>query len=95
MGPEMYLGKGRANSIQLIPGSCDPRSAVGGDVQTMSDGTQVTFSQLEDGNSKIEYDWAVSWCEDGLVRVQVEYAYEGFAKAAAEGFRLENISLAD
>ena len=60
----------------------------------MADGTRVSFNRLEDGHSKIEYDWFVSWCEDGLMRVQVDYAYEDFAVAAAEGFRIRDIVLA-
>jgi hypothetical protein len=95
-GPQMYLGMDRANWIQLLPGKCDPDTyATDGDIKTMSDGTQVTFNRLEDGNSKIEYDWFVTWCEDGLMRVQVEYAYKDFAESAAESFRLQDIVLAD
>ena len=60
----------------------------------MGDGTRVSFNRLEDGHSKIEYDWFVSWCEDGLMAVQIEYAYADFAEAAAEGFRIRDIVLA-
>lgn len=94
-GPQMYLGMDRANWIQLSPGRCNPETyANDGDIQVMRDGTRVSFNRLQDGNSKIKYDWFVSWCEDGLMRIQVEYAYEDFAKAAAEGFRLRDIVLA-
>lgn len=92
----MYLGMDRANWIQLMPGECDPRTyANDGDIQMMPDGTRVTFDRLQDGNSGIEYDWFVTWCEDGLMRIQVEYAFENFAKTAAESFRLRKIVLAD
>jgi hypothetical protein len=94
-GPEIYLGMDRANWIQLQPGKCNPDNyASDGHIRIMPDGTRVSFNQLEDGNSKIEYDWFVSWCEDGLMRVQVEYAYEEFAKTAAASFRLREIVLA-
>lgn len=95
-GPQMYLGMDQANWIQLVPGECDPKSyAHDGDIQEMPDGTRVSFNRLEDGNSGIKYDWFVRWCEDGLIGIQVEYAYEAFARRAAEDFRLRNIVLAD
>lgn len=95
MGPQMYLGMDRANWVQLIPGTCDPeRYANDGEIQVMPDGTRVSFNRLG-GNNNFEYDWFVSWCEDGLMGIQVEYAYERFARGAAEGFRLRNIVLAD
>lgn len=95
-GPQLYLGMDRADWIQLMPGECDPKTyGIDGDLEVMPDGTRVAFNQLEDGNSKIDYDWFVTWCEDGVMRVQVEYAYEKFARAAAKGLRLRNIILAD
>lgn len=94
-GPAIILGMDRANWIQLQPGKCEPQTYVSdGDIEIMPDGTRVSFNRLEDGNSKIDYDWFVSWCEDEQMRVQVEYAYEDFAKAAAESFRLRDIVLA-
>lgn len=59
----------------------------------MPDGTRVSFNRIYHEN-KIEYNWFASWCEDGLMVVQVEYAYEGFARAAAERFRIRDIVLA-
>ena len=96
-GPQLYLGmEERFNWVQLSPGTCNPKTyATDGDVKTMRDGTQVTFNRLQDGNSKIQNDWFVTWCEDRLMRVQVEYASEDFARAAAEGLRLRDIVLAD
>lgn len=95
-GPEMILGIDRANWIELEPGRCDPADLPDeGDIRTMDDGTRVSFSRIEDGNSRIEYDWFVTWCEDGLMLVQVSYAYEDFALAAAQGFRMRNITLAE
>lgn len=95
-GPEMIIGMGRANWIELEPGRCDPQTVANdGDIRTMSDGTRVSFNQIGGGNNSYDYDWSASWCEDGLMRVQVEYAYENFAKAAAEGFRLRDVVLAD
>lgn len=92
-GPEMYLGMERDNWIQLTPGECDPQTyASHGDIKITSDGTRVSFSRVQNPNSKA--DWFVSWCEDGLMRIQVEYAYEEFAKAAAENLRVRNIVLA-
>jgi Tol biopolymer transport system component len=94
-GPELILGAGRANWIEIEPGRCDPeRVPDEGDVRTMSDGTEVSFSRIQDGKSGVEYDWYASWCEDGLVSIQVSEAYEDFAVAAAEGFRLRDINLA-
>lgn len=95
-GPEMILGMDRANWIEVEPGRCDPETVANdGDIRTMPDGTRVSFSQIGGGNNSYDYDWFASWCEDGLMRVQVEYAYENFAKAAAEGFRLRDVVLAD
>jgi hypothetical protein len=94
-GPELILGMDRANWIELVSGECDPEKiASDGDIRIMPDGTRVSFNRLEDGNSGIEHDWFASWCEDGLMRVQVEYGYKDFAQAAAEGFRLRDIVLA-
>ena len=94
-GPEMILGMDRANWIGLEPGRCDPETVANdGNIRTMADGTRVSFNRIAGGNTKYEYNWFASWCEDGLVRIQVEYAYEEFAKAAAEGFRLRDIVLA-
>ena len=94
-GPELLLGMDRANWIQLRPGECDPDQYPSDkDIRIMPDGTRVAFNRIQDGHSKIEYDWFVQWCEDGLMVVQVEYAYEDFARAAAEGFRIRDIVLA-
>lgn len=95
-GPELILGMGGANGIELEPGSCDPAQLPDeGDIRTMADGTRVSFSRIGGADSKIEYNWFASWCEDELMSVQVSYAYKDFAEAAAEGFRLEKIVLAD
>lgn len=95
-GPELILGMGRADWIELEPGRCDPDQLPDeGDIRTMKDGTRVSFSRIEDGNSGVEYDWFATWCEDGSVLVQVSYAYEDFAVAAAEGFRMRDIALAE
>ncbi|MGH2756671.1 MAG: hypothetical protein ACRDI3_02670 [Actinomycetota bacterium] len=94
-GPEMILGYERANWIELSPGACDPaRPPDEGDIRTMADGTRVSFSRIGGADSKIEYNWYAEWCEDGLMRVQVSYAYKDFAEAAAESFRLRAIVLA-
>lgn len=94
-GPELLLGKGRSNWIELEPGACDPaRLPDEGDIRTMEDGTRVSFSRIGGKNSEIKYNWFATWCEDGLVQVQVSEAYERFAEAAAEGFRMRNITLA-
>lgn len=95
-GPELILGMDRANWIELEPGQCDPSDVPDeGDIRTMKDGTRVSFSRIQDGDSGIEYDWFATWCEDGLIRVQVSNAYESFAVAAAEGFRMREIMLAE
>lgn len=94
-GPEMILGYERANWIELSPGECDRMSLPDeGDIRTMEDGTRVSFSRIGGADSKIEYNWYVEWCEDGLMRVQVSYAYKDFAEAASENFRLRDIVLA-
>lgn len=93
-GPELILASGRANAIELEPGECNPEEIPDdGDIRTMPDGTRVSFSHIESG--KIEYDWLATWCEDGLMRVQVSYAYEQFAEAAARGFRMREVVLAN
>lgn len=95
-GSEMILGYERANWIELSPGECDPaRPPDEGDIRTMGDGTRVSFSRIGGAESKIDYNWYAEWCEDGLMRVQVSYAYKDFAEAAAENFRLRNIALAE
>lgn len=95
-GPELILGQDRANWVELEPGECDPEKVANdGDIRIMPDGTRVSFNQIGGGNNSYEYDWFVSWCEDGLMGVQVAYAYKDFAQAAAEDFRLRNIVLAD
>lgn len=95
-GPELILGMDRANWIELEPGRCDPAQLPDeGDIRTMEDGTRVSFSRIGGADSKIEYNWYAEWCEDNLMRVQVTYAYKGFAESAAESFRLQDIVLAD
>lgn len=95
-GPELILGMDRANWIELEPGRCDPSDLPDeGDIRTMKDGTRVSFSRIGGGDSGIAFNWFATWCEDGLMRVQVSYAYEGFAVEAAEGFRLREIVLAE
>jgi hypothetical protein len=96
LGPELILGMDRANWIELEPGRCNPKDVPDeGDIRTMGDGTLVSFSRIEDGKSGIDYDWFATWCEDGSMHVQVSYAYEDFALAAAEGFRMRNIVLSE
>jgi hypothetical protein len=91
-GPELILGMDRANWIELEPGRCNPASLPDdGDIRTMEDGTRVSFSRIVGGNA---YNWFATWCEDGLLRVQVSHAYKQSAVAAAEGFRLRDITLA-
>ncbi|MEO8322936.1 MAG: hypothetical protein ABI571_02230, partial [Actinomycetota bacterium] len=92
-GPQLILGKARSNWIQLRPGECDPEGYTGEDIRIMPDGTRVSFSRIPHSNG-IEYDWFVNWCEDGLMTVQVEYAYKDFAEATAEGFRINDTVLA-
>lgn len=94
-GPELILGMDRSNWVQFEPGKCDSEKIPDeGDIRTMTDGTKVSFSQLGGGNNSYKYDWGVTWCEDGLVTVQVDYAYKRFAEAVAEGLRLRDIVLA-
>ena len=94
-GPELILGEGHANWIELEPGECDPgRLPDDGDVRTMGDGTRVSFSRIGGDESKIKHNWFAQWCEDGLIEVQVSEAYENFALAAADGFRIRDIVLA-
>ena len=94
-GPELILGMDRANWIELEPGECDPAMLPDeGDIRTMPDGTSVSFSRLGGADSKIENNWTATWCEDGLVWVQVIEAYRDFAEAAAETFRLRDVVLA-
>lgn len=95
-GPELILERDRANTIELEPGRCDPADLPDeGDIRTMEDGTRVSFSRIGGPDSKIEHNWYAEWCEDGLMRVQLTYAYEDFAVAAAEGFRMRDITLAE
>jgi hypothetical protein len=95
-GPEIILGMGRADWIELEPGRCNQNALPDeGDIRTMSDGTKVSFSRIEDGASGIDYDWFATWCEDGLMMIQVSYAYKEFAEVAAESFRLSDIVLAE
>lgn len=39
--------------------------------------------------------WLATWCEDGLMDIQIDYATQEFAEAAAKGLRVREISLAD
>jgi Tol biopolymer transport system component len=97
-GPELMLfGDGAHHPmIEFEPGRCDPDDVPDeGDIRTMGDGTEVSFSRIEDGRSGIENDWFATWCEDGLMSIQVGYATENFAKSAAESPRARDILLAD
>jgi hypothetical protein len=94
-GPELTLGSGRANWIELEPGGCPANLPDEGDIRTMSDGTLVSFSRIGGPESKLDYNWYAEWCEDGLLRVQIEYAYQDFVEGAAEGFRMRDIVLAE
>lgn len=94
-GPELILGRDHTNGIELEPGECDPAKLPDeGDIRTMEDGTRVSFSRIGGAESKIDHNWYATWCEDGLMRVQVSYAYEDFAVASAESFRMREIVLA-
>jgi hypothetical protein len=86
--------------ISFEPGRCDPEKPPDGDVRTMDDGTRVSFNRIgrepgdvEGGGNK--EDWFVTWCEDGLMGVQVGYASQDFAESAALGLRARSIRLAD
>ncbi|HEX2296422.1 MAG TPA: hypothetical protein VHN37_14090 [Actinomycetota bacterium] len=95
-GPELILGMDRANWVEFEPGKCDPGKIPDeGDVRTTSDGTRVSFSQLGNGDNSFDYDWLVTWCEDGLMTVQIDHAYKQFAEAAAEGLRLRDVVLTE
>lgn len=95
-GPEMILNQGRSNWIEMEPGPCSPdRLPDEADMRTMSDGTLVSFSRIGGENSKMKNSWFATWCEDGSVLVQVSQASKAFAEAAAEGFRMRDIALAD
>jgi hypothetical protein len=91
-GPQLLLGEGNANWIDLTPRECAPED-VSRDEEpyTARDGTQVGFSRVGGG---FKHNRFASWCEDGKVQIQVEYAYEEFARAAAEEFRMRKIELA-
>ncbi|HEV2756287.1 MAG TPA: hypothetical protein VG318_11000 [Actinomycetota bacterium] len=94
-GPELIFGQGRSNWVEVEPGRCDRSSpGRGGFVRKMPDGTVVRFSRL--GGSPDRGDvWTATWCEDGRATVQVSQAFERFARAAARGFRMRRIVLAD
>lgn len=92
MGPQVILGMDRSNWIEIEPGACD--SGAGGDLREMPDGTMVTFSRLGGGSDRSD-DWTASWCEDGAADVMVSQAYEDFARAAARGFRMRDIVVAE
>lgn len=95
-GPELMLFDGGASHpmIEFEPGRCDPDDVPDeGDIRTMGDGTEVSFSRIEDGRSGIENDWFATWCEGGLLSIQVGYATENFAEAAAEGLRARDVLL--
>lgn len=96
LGLQMILGAGRSDWIELTPGRCDAAELPDeGDIRTMEDGTRVSFSRIDYGNRDIEYNWFATWCEDGSMLIEVSEAYERFAVAAAEHFRLRDIVLAD
>jgi sugar lactone lactonase YvrE len=88
-GPELILTRGNTHFIEFEPGRCDPDDIPDeGDIRTMDDGTQVSFSV------DVRGQWLATWCEDGLMTIQIDYATEDFAEAAAEGLRVRAISLA-
>lgn len=90
-GSELILREGRANWIEMAPGKCDPKQLPDdGDIRTMADGTRVSFSRVGTDTN----NWFAQWCEEGLVEVQVSQAFEDFALAAADDFRLRDIVLA-
>jgi hypothetical protein len=89
-GPELTLTRGNIHFIEFEPGRCDPDDIPDeGDIRSMDDGTRVSFSV------DIHGEWLATWCEDGLMEIQIDYATEDFAEAAAEGLRVREISLAD
>ncbi|MPZ92725.1 MAG: hypothetical protein GEU68_14080 [Actinobacteria bacterium] len=89
-GPELILTRGNTQFIEFEPGRCDPDDVPDeGDIRTMDDGTRVSFSV------DVHEQWLATWCEDGLMTIQIDYATEDFAEAAAEGLRVRGISLAN
>jgi hypothetical protein len=103
-GPEVMLYDPNSfhPMIRFKPGRCDPEKPPEGDIRTMDDRTKVSFSrighkpgQVEDSDSGNEDDWFADWCEDGLMRIQVGYATQDFAEAAAEGLRATGTVLAE
>jgi hypothetical protein len=95
-GPEMILGQGRWNWIEMKPGPCSPDNLPDEeDMRTMSDGTVVSFSRTGGANSKVKNNWFATWCEDHSVLIQVSEASRAFAEGAAEGLRMRGIDLAD
>lgn len=95
-GPQLIFGDGPSNWIEIEPGRCDPQDLPrDGDARTMPDGTVVSFGRIADGAFERGDDWFVTWCEDGSATIQVSFAYEGFAEAAARGFRLREVVLAE
>lgn len=89
-GPELILTRGNTHFIEFEPGRCDPDDVPDeGDIRTMDDGTLVSFSVDVHGQ------WLATWCEDGLMVIQIDYATQDFAEAAAEGLRVRGISLVE
>lgn len=88
-GPEILLqAEGGSPFIRLFPGPCEPDPGEGEESRTMPDGTMATFSH-------IGKDWFADWCEDGSMRIQVDYATREYAEAAAVRLRVRNVRLAD
>jgi hypothetical protein len=88
-GPEILLqAKGGNPFIRFFPGPCQPDPAEGEESTTLPDGVTVSFS-------RIGKDWFADWCEDGTIRIQVNYATREYAEAAARDLRVRKVRLAD
>lgn len=88
-GPEILLqAEGGDPFIRFFPGTCEPDPFEGEQARTMPDGVMVSFS-------RIGKEGFADWCEDGAMRIQVDYATREYAEAAAQGLRVRNVELAE
>jgi hypothetical protein len=93
-GPSLILG-GRSNWIAMTPGECAVRRPDDGEIRTMPDGTRVGFGRIGGPGSRVRNNWIVTWCEDGMMTLQVSNASRKFALTAARDLRMRRIMLAD